>query len=112
MGVALLVLPLLGIWALVAELRFAVRGERLAGRLEAEGALPDDELPMRSSGRVDPDAADAVFPRYRAAVEASPDDWRAWLRLSMAYDASGDRRRARWAARQAIRLAHGGAAAD
>jgi len=37
-------------------------------------------------------------------VEAHPDDWRAWYRLGLAYDASGDRRRARGAVRQAIQL--------
>ena len=48
--------------------------------------------------------ADAVFPRYRDEVTASPDDWRAWYRLGLAYDASGDRRRAREAVRRAITL--------
>ena len=41
---------------------------------------------------------------YRAAVEQTPDDWSAWFRLALAYDAAGDRRRARWATREAIRL--------
>ncbi|MFP3380386.1 tetratricopeptide repeat protein, partial [Bacillus sp. SIMBA_069] len=50
------------------------------------------------------DAADEQFPQYRAEVEAAPESWRAWFRLGLAYDASGDRRRAREALRQAIRL--------
>nr|WP_181408478.1 tetratricopeptide repeat protein [Schumannella sp. 10F1B-5-1] len=104
LGVALIVLPLLGIWALAAELLFAVRADRLAARLETEGGMPSEPLPVLASGRVDPDAADAVFPRYREAVEQAPDDWRAWFRLGLVYDASGDRRRARWATRQAIRF--------
>lgn len=104
LGVAMLVLPLLAIWGLVAELVFAVRAERLGARLEAEGGLPTEELPLRPSGRIDRDAALALFPRYQAATEAAPDDWRAWFRLALAYDAAGDRRRARWATRQAIRL--------
>lgn len=103
LGVALLVLPLIGLWALVLELVFAVRADRLATRLEAEGGMPDESLPTLPSGRVDPAAADAVFPRYRSAVEEAPEDWRTWFRLALAYDASGDRRRARWATRQAIR---------
>jgi hypothetical protein len=105
MGVALLVLPVLGAWALVVELRFGIRSERLARRLEAEGGLPDEVLPARASGRVDRDAARDVFPRYQAEVEADADSWRAWFRLALAYDASGDRRRARWATRRAIALA-------
>lgn len=105
MGVALLVLPVVGAWALVAELVFAFRAERLLERLAAEGGLPADELPRLASGRIDPDAADAAFPIYQAAAEDEPDSWRAWFRLGLAYDASGDRKRARWATRQAITLA-------
>jgi hypothetical protein len=104
LGVALFVLPLLAAWALVAEVLFALRAERLGVLLDAEGGLPTDELPLRPSGRIDPAAAAEVFPVYQAATEAAPDDWRAWFRLGLVYDAAGDRRRARWATRQAIRL--------
>ncbi|TFD35070.1 hypothetical protein E3T34_03615 [Cryobacterium sp. TMT1-62] len=103
-GVALLVLPLVGVWALVAELRFGCNSERLVRRLEAEGGLPVEELPIRPSGRPMRDEADAEFPIYRAAVDAAPDDWRAWFRLGLAYNSSGDRRRARGAIRTAISL--------
>ena len=72
--------------------------------MEREDALPADEVTVRPSGRVDRDDADAVFPAYRAEVEQHPDDWRAWYRLGVAYDAAGDRRRARSAVRSAIRL--------
>lgn len=103
-AVALFILPAVGAWALVAEIAFAVRAERLARQLEAEGGMPSEEVPVSPSGRVDRAAADALFPRYRAAVDADPENWRAWFRLALAYDASGDRRRARWATRTAIRL--------
>lgn len=104
LGAALFVLPLIAGWALVIEVLFTVKAEALGRRLEAEGALPDEQLPLLPSGRPERGAADAVFPRYRAAVEADPDDWRAWYRLGLAYDGAGDRRRARWAIRQAVRL--------
>lgn len=104
MGVALIVLPLIAIWALGRELWFGVRAEQLGKRLEAEGGLPADEVAVRPSGRVVREDADAAFPAHRADVEAHPDDWRAWYRLGLAYDASGDRRRARAAVRTAIRL--------
>jgi cytochrome c-type biogenesis protein CcmH/NrfG len=103
MGVALIALPLIAIWALGRELWFGVRAEQLARRLEAEGGLPDDVVATTPSGRISRADGDALFPRYRAEVEAAPDDWRAWFRLSLAYDAAGDRRRARGAAREAIR---------
>ena len=104
MGVALIVLPFLGAGVLVADLVFVVRGERLVKMLGAEGGLPVDDLPRLPSGRPDPAAADLEFPKYRAEVEAEPASWRAWLRLGLAYDASGDRSRARWATRKAIAL--------
>ena len=104
MGVALVVLPVIAVWALGRELWFGIRADRLGRRLGAEGALPAEEVGLRPSGRVLRDDADAAFPAYRAAVEAAPDDWRAWYRLGMAYDASGDRRRARAAVRTAIKL--------
>lgn len=104
MGVALLVLPLLALWAIARELWFGVRAQQLGDRLDAEGGLPDDDLPVRPSGRIERDDGDALFPKYRADVEAHPDDWRAQYRLALAYDAAGDRRRARSAVRTAIRL--------
>ncbi len=104
MGVALVVLPLIATWALGRELWFGVRAEQLGRRLESEGALPDEVVSVRPSGRVMREDADAVFPAYRAAAEAHPDDWRVWYRLGVAYDAAGDRRRAREAVRTAIRL--------
>ncbi|MFC6357272.1 hypothetical protein [Luethyella okanaganae] len=107
-GIALLALPVVGAWALARELLFGVRTERLVGVLDEEDALPVDELPRRASGRPVRDAADAEFPRYRAEAEASPGDWHSWFRLGLAYDASGDRRRARQAIRRAIALERAG----
>jgi hypothetical protein len=87
---------------LVAELVFIFRAERLLNTLRDEGALPEEVDERRPSGRPDPEAADRAFELYRDEAEANPESWRAWLRLGLAYDASGDRRRARWATRQAI----------
>lgn len=104
MGVALLLLPALGVWALAREWRFGVHAERLGARLESEDALPEESVPVRSSGRVERSAADALFPKYRAAVEQAGADWRDWFRLGLVYDAAGDRRRARAAIRRAIAM--------
>lgn len=111
LGVALGILPLLGAWALISDLVFVIRGERLVKQLGDEGGLPVDDLPRMPSGRPDPVAADAEFPKYQAEVEGAPESWRAWLRLGLAYDASGDRRRARWATRKAIALERSSATA-
>lgn len=107
MGIALFVLPLIAAWAIGRELLFGARTEKLVKLMAAEGTLPVDDLPHRASGRPLRDAADADFPQYKAEVEAAPESWRAWFRLGLAYDASGDRRRAREALRQAIRLYQG-----
>jgi tetratricopeptide (TPR) repeat protein len=104
LGIALIILPLIGVWALWSELTFGFRTERLIGVLRDSDLLPIDTLPHRASGRPDRAAADAEFPKYKADVEADPDSWQAWFRLGLAYDASGDRTRARRALRRAIAL--------
>ncbi|MCB5274398.1 hypothetical protein BJG92_01931 [Arthrobacter sp. SO5] len=104
LGVAYLVLPLIGAWALVRELLFGARTEKLAQILEAEGGLPEDNLPRTPAGRIIREAADLEFEKYRVEAEAAPGDWRSWFRLSCAYDAAGDRKRARAAMRDAVRL--------
>jgi len=103
MGVALIVLPVIAVWALGRELWFGFRAERVGRRLEAEGGMPQERVATHPSGRIHRADGDAVFPRFREELEASPEDWRAWYRLGLAYDAAGDRRRARGAIREAIR---------
>ncbi len=102
MGAALIILPLIGAWALWRELVFGWRSTSLVDRLEAEGLLPDDLGEVGPTGKADRAAADLAFPRYRAEAEAAPESWRAWMRLGIVYDACGDRKRARGAIRQAI----------
>ena len=104
LGLGVLLIPVVGSVLVVKEVQFGLATQRLARRLEAEGGLPVDDLPRRASGRVDRAAADQAFERYRVVVEAHPDDWGAWYRLGVAYDDSGDRRRARSSMRQAIAL--------
>lgn len=103
MGAAMIVLPLIALWALGRELWFGWRAERLARRLESEGGLPTEAVETSPSGRPTRADGDALFPVYRAQVEADEADWRAWYRLSLAYSAAGDTKRARSAVREAIR---------
>jgi hypothetical protein len=110
LGVAVLVLPLVGIWVVIAELRFGAATARLGRQLDDEGVPPDGDLPRTPAGRIDRDAADALFERRRVDVEARPDDWRGWYRLAEAYDYAGDRKRAREAMRTAI--GHAGTSSD
>ncbi|HEU4947889.1 MAG TPA: tetratricopeptide repeat protein [Kribbella sp.] len=107
LGVAVLVIPLVGVYLVWREFQFGRATEALSRELDAEGGLPVDDLPRRPSGRIDRAAADAAFVRYKEETEAAPDNWRAWFRLATAYDAAGDRKRARAAMRTAI-LHHAG----
>lgn len=104
LGLAVLVLPVVGIVLVWRELQFGQRSAELAGVLEREGGLPVDDLPRRPSGRVDRAAADAVFTARQADAEADPENWRTWYVLGLAYDDAGDRTRARAAVRHAIAL--------
>jgi hypothetical protein len=104
LGLALLALPLVGLWAVAREWRFGTATEAMARELEARGQLPVDELPRSAGGRVDRAAADAWFETFRREVDAEPESWSAWFRLALGYDAAGDRRRARAAMRRAAEL--------
>ena len=110
LGIGVLLLPIVGAWATVATLRAGMAHQRLA-RLAAEGGMDLDVsgLPTTPSGRVQRDAADALFATVRSEVEADPDDWRRWYRLARAYDYAGDRSRAREAMRKAVALQAAGA---
>ena len=105
LGLALLIMPVIGLWAMIATLRAGLAHQKLA-RLVAEDGMELDtgDLPRRPSGRIERDAADALFAAVRTEVEADPDDWRRWYRLARAYDYAGDRRRARDAMKTALEL--------
>lgn len=104
LGVALILLPPIGAWAMARELLFGSRMQKLAKILDSEGGLPVDDLPRTPGGRIVREAADAEFLKYQHEAEAAPDDWRSWFRLSCAYDAAGDRKRARSSMRDAIAM--------
>lgn len=104
LGLAILVVPVVGLLLVWRELEFGRRCAALTQQLAREDGLPVDDLPRRPSGRVERGAAEEMFEQMRAEAQAHPDSWRAWLRLSLAYDAAGDRVRARAAARHAIDL--------
>ncbi|MGW3728391.1 tetratricopeptide repeat protein [Streptomyces sp. F001] len=106
-GVAVLILPVIGLWFLWKNTQFVRRANQLAAELEAEGGLPVDELKRMPSGRIDRDSADEVFARRKAETEAAPDDWRAWFRLAVAYHDARDTPRARKAMQRAIALHEG-----
>jgi cytochrome c-type biogenesis protein CcmH/NrfG len=104
LGVAILAFPVIGLWMLWREWQFGRATEALGHELAARGELPVDDLPRRPSGRPMRAAADAHFAEVRTRAEAEPESWERWFELSTAYDAAGDRKRARSAMRRAIAL--------
>ncbi|MBJ7291531.1 hypothetical protein [Williamsia sp.] len=103
LGIGVLLLPLLGIWMLVATLRAGITHQRLGRRMREEGRELDvSSLPRRPSGRLERDAADELFATVRTEWEADPDNWRNTYRISRAYDYAGDRTRARAMMKRAV----------
>jgi hypothetical protein len=107
LGIAFWVLPPLVIWLVAREWRLAIDVQRMADELAAGDELPVDDLPRSPGGRIDRAAARDAFGPARERAEAEPDDWRSWYHLAFAYDAAGDRRRARESLRTASRLHRG-----
>ncbi|MET8077181.1 hypothetical protein [Streptomyces sp. NPDC005303] len=106
-GVAVLILPVIGLWFLWKNTQFVRRANALAAELDAEGGLPVDELKRTPAGRIDRDSADEVFAKRKAETESAPDDWRSWFRLAVAYHDARDTPRARKAMQRAIALHDG-----
>ncbi|MFC5335007.1 tetratricopeptide repeat protein [Mycobacterium branderi] len=105
LGAALLILPVIGLWAMVATLRAGFAHQKLARLIADDGMELDvSALPRRPSGRIDKDAADALFDTVRNELHDDPDNWRRWYRLARAYDYAGDRGRAREAMKKAVEL--------
>ena len=103
-GAAAGVIPVVTVWFVWQEWRQARTVSAMYSRLESEGGLVLDDLPRSRAGRVDKEAALARFPQFAATAESAPEDWRSWFHLGWAYDAAGDRRRARTSLRRASQL--------
>jgi len=106
-GIAILAVPVLTLWFLGREVTQARAVDRLTDLLAREGGLDVDDLPRSPAGRIDRSVAADRFDAARARVEAEPGDWRGWYRLGWAYEAAGDRSRARESLRHAVRLERG-----
>ncbi len=105
LGLAVLIMPLIGIWVMVSTVRAGLVHQRLA-RLAREKNMELDvgELPRMPSGRIQRDAADALFVSVKDELERDPGNWLRWYRLARAYDYAGDRSRAREAMKKAVAL--------
>lgn len=103
-GIGVLLIPLLAGGLIIRELRFGYDTVQLGRTLAAEDGIPLDTAERDEFGRIDQAKADIEWQRRKALVDQAPDDWRAWFLLAIAYDNARDRKQARVAARQAIKL--------
>jgi tetratricopeptide (TPR) repeat protein len=104
MGALILVFPIFALWLTIREFIFGIQVERLASQIEAAGNWPHFDFELRPSGRPTRESADRVFASFAKAAEQNPTDSTAWFSLGLAYDAAGDRSRARAAMRKALAL--------
>ncbi|QKT07507.1 hypothetical protein HUN08_10125 [Gordonia sp. X0973] len=103
MGIGVLILPFLGAWMVYQTLAAGIWHQRLGAAAAAAGRdLDVSELPRRPSGRLEREAADALFAQVRTEWEADPDDWCNTYRIARAYDYAGDRGRARQMMKTAV----------
>ena len=104
MGTLILVFPILAIWLTFMEFRFAVQLEKLTDKISADGNFPQLTFEYRPIGRATKASAAIVFEEYAKKVAADEGNYLNWFALGLAYDAAGDRRRARAAMRRALKL--------
>src|SRR6201984_3884393 len=77
LGLALLISPVIGLWAMIATLRAGFAHQKLARLIAADGMeLDTSALPRRPSGRIQRDAAPALFATGRTEVESAPGSLR------------------------------------
>jgi cytochrome c-type biogenesis protein CcmH/NrfG len=91
LGLAVMILPLIGIWVMVSTVRAGLAHQRLARIVKEEGL----ELDVSSLPRIE---------TVRGELESDPDNWRRWYRLARAYDYAGDRSRARETMTKAVEM--------
>ena len=104
MGFFILVFPIIAIWLIIREFVFGVQIERFATIVESQGKWPHFDFDLRPSGRPTRESADRVFASFAKNAEQNPESAIAWFSLGLAYDAAGDRPRARKAMRKALAL--------
>ena len=104
MGVLVLTFPVLGAYAIYRELKFGLKVESMGKELETNNEWPVFQLVLRPSGRPTRESADENFKVYSKLAQENSSDWKSQFALSLAYDACGDRPRARKAMAEAMAL--------
>jgi len=102
LGLALLLLPMFAFWAISREIGFGLSSERLARKIPQK-SFDQLGLELRPSGRATKESAERAFEQISELLQKD-ETWQNWFLLGVAYEANGDRRRARGSIRKAIEL--------
>lgn len=102
LGLALLLLPMFAFWAIAREIGFGLSSERLARKIPQQ-SFDQLGLELRPSGRATKESAERAFEQISELLQKD-ETWQNWFLLGVAYEANGDRRRARGSIRKAIEL--------
>ena len=105
LGAVMLGVCVLAVVLFVRKIRFTAAAQRVARRIAEEGGFAHrEQIPRGPKGRVQRDVAVVELDQCKAAVEADPENWRAWFHLGVAHGDMDDPTAARAAVRRAIAL--------
>ncbi|EFV12717.1 hypothetical protein [Segniliparus rugosus] len=100
-----LLLPLVGLWVIIATLREALTHQRLVSIMREAGQELDlGGLPRLPSGKLAAEAGEELVAQLQNGVDQRPGEWQAWYRLARGQDAAGNRSAARASMRRAVDL--------
>ena len=97
LGFCVLVLPLLGGWLIVREIRFGFKSSSM-GQQVAEDLLPSREIKLRSP------QADEYLESAVARTKDAQNIWQNWFCVALGYDLVGERKLARESMQYAVEL--------
>ncbi|MGL6235293.1 MAG: hypothetical protein ACRC20_08100 [Segniliparus sp.] len=100
-----LLLPLVGLWVIVATLREALTHQRLVSIMQDSGQDLDlSGVARTASGKLTAEAGEELVAQLQNGVDQRPGEWQAWYRLARGQDAAGNRSAARASMRRAVDL--------
>ena len=97
LGLCVLVLPVLGGWLIVREIRFGFKSSSM-GQQISEDLLPSREIKPRTP------EAEAYLVTAVERTKQAQDSWQNWFCVALGYDLVGERKLARESMQHAVEL--------
>ncbi|MFW0179305.1 hypothetical protein [Rothia sp. P7208] len=104
MGAGMIGLPILGGWAMIREILFGIRVEKLEQQLHLEDTSNSYRELLQ---QLDDGQAQELFNTMEKLIEQEPHSWKNWFVLGRIYEVLKDRKRARKSIRIALALSEG-----